>query len=447
MEVVRPHDEDDPGVDPAAPDDAAPDDSGVLQSLVALAAEGPLSDDLVPRALELLVSLLDLSGATLSRVREHDDVLQLEPIASAGAHAAFARDMSARPLESLADVATAVSEGRSVFVIDSHGPASAPATETGVGRWRSTISAHATGVLPVRAWGSTLGVLTIEWPGSRHLGERERRLLEAAAGLIGMVLSRLEEAKSPPDAEAAAPTGVSTAIMGVTAEGVVVPHSDDSAEGVSSALTVSVATRYGTDVDAPIWDIAGTVPGAVALSVGTAAAAHGGSGPLAATAVRVLGTYASQGVTPADALVYLGHAVRATAQPGARVSALACSVEMGGPVVTVTLAMAGAVMWMLLSADGRFSVGPPERPSLSAAGTSPPRNRHLLLLPGDRLVLFGGQVGPVDQARGRTAVRKVLEEGPESAVATGRTLLGMLEDQRHAGVVAVIEAKRPRSNA
>jgi hypothetical protein len=235
MEVVRPHDEggpDSPGTDASAPWHET-DDARVLELLLALVSEGPPSDELPARALDRVVELLGLSGATLSLVFESDGTLQLEPVASVGAHAAFARDMSARPLETLADVATAVAEGTPVFVVDSHGPATTPASKTGVGRWRSTISAHATGVLPVRVWGRTLGVLTVEWPGSRPLEERERKLLESVAGVLGVMLDRMERtasAAAEDEVDAVESASDTEFVYGVTAEGVVIPLSGDAAE-------------------------------------------------------------------------------------------------------------------------------------------------------------------------------------------------------------------------
>ncbi|MBW6468791.1 MAG: GAF domain-containing protein [Coriobacteriia bacterium] len=441
MEVVRPHDENDVGA--SVPDAGSWRDTtaaDVLESLVDLVAEGPLSDELPARAVDRVVALLDLSGATLSLVFEREGTLQLEPVASVGAHAAFARDMSARPLETLADVATAVSEGTPVFVVDSHGPAS-PASGTGVSRWRSSISAHATGVLPVRAWGETLGVLTVEWPGSRPLEDRERRLLESVAGILGVMLSRLDlKALHVDDAgtDTAEPATETSAFYGVTADGIVVPLSEGAAEGVAAALTVSVVTRAPTSDEVPVWDLAPSGRRSLACIVGTAAAGSGAAQSVAERAIATLHSYASQGVPPAEALTYLGHALRARSAADARVSALASEVELGGAAIQMSFSAAGAVLSAFQPHGGRFTMGLTDRPALGSASVQASAEQHLLLLPGDRVVFASGQVAALDTAEGWAKVRRALDDAPGDAVEAARTILAEIGEGTRAAMVAII---------
>ena len=451
MEVVRPHDEggsDSPGTDASAPWHEA-DDARVLELLLALVSEGPPSDELPARALDRVVELLGLSGATLSLVFEHDDTLQLEPVASVGAHAAFARDMSARPLETLADVATAVAEGTPVFVVDSHGPATTPASKTGVGRWRSTISAHATGVLPVRAWGRTLGVLTVEWPGSRPLETRERKLLESVAGVLGVMLDRMERTASlaaEDELDAVESATDTEFVYGVTAEGVVVPLSGGAAEGLETALTVSVAARTAPSEEAPIRDVVSFGPRSLACVVGVAASQGGDPEAAADSAAATLRTYASQRVSPADALVYLGHALRATGPEDSRVSVLACSADLSGAAIRITFSTAGAVLSALCSPGGRLEVRLSDRPALGRASVKPAAERHMLLLPGDAVVFASGQVAPMDTAEGRATLRRALEEARGDGMKAARAILGGFPEGNRAAAVAVIEVtERPEA--
>jgi hypothetical protein len=437
MEVVRPNDDNAPGA-------FAEDGARVLEALAQLIAETPLTDDLPARAVDRVVDLLGLSGATLSVVSKQDDSLNLEAIASVGAHAAFARDMSARPLESLADAATAVSEGRPVFVVDEHGKAASPAPEKGVARWRSSISAHATGVLPVRAWGETLGVLTIEWPGSRPLGEREEALLEAVAGLLGTMLhdiKRAEEgaairAASTLDATAA---GERTEILGVTANGIVVPLAEGVVGDVEPVVVLSVVSRRVSGAEVPIWDLVNIGSDRVAIGVGLATAPESDPDELAETIRAALRTYASQGVGPAEALGYLEHSVRATGSEGARLSVASCVLSLGGPARTLSFSTAGAVMWAALGSGGRLTSGQAGRAALSAAGGAHAEERHLLLLPGDRAAVICGPVGPLNGLEGRTSMATALGSRESSATQAARSILGALGEPDRAASVVVIE--------
>ncbi len=438
MEVVRPHTQDSSG----AP---SGEDARVLGALANLLAEIPLDDDLPALAVDRIVDLLGLSGATLSLVRTRDDTLHLEALASVGAHAVFARDMSARPLESLADAATAVTEGRPVFVVDEHGTASAPATETGVARWRASISAHATGVLPVRAWGETLGVLTVEWPGSRPLEAEQRTLLEAVAALLGPVLHGLIERDNDPGD---APRGAHRpgperhlAVLGVTPAGIVVPLSDEAAADVTPAFVISRASRRGIGDEAPVWDVTGIRPGRTAFVTGMAATSDGDPERLAETAAAALRGYASQGVAPAEVLSYFEHAIRATGTAGARVSAAAFTLSVEGAVRVLSLAAAGAVMWAILSADGRVSYNSPGRTALSAAGGSKPVGRDLLLLPGDRVVLLVGPVALADGPAGRGSLRSAVGDSGVTGADAARAALELMGDLRRAASAVVIEAR------
>jgi hypothetical protein len=447
MEVVRPHDGGGSDTSRTAASAAwcEADDIRVLESLAALVAEGPLTDELPARAVDRVVELLGLSGATLSLVRERDGTMELESVASVGAHAAFARDMSARPLETLADVATAVAEGKPVFVVDSHGPASSPGTETGVGRWRSTISAHATGVLPVRAWGETLGVLTVEWPGSRPLEDRERTLLEAVAGILGVMLHGLELDEShagTDEPEVAEGPAESIAVYGVTTDGVVVPLSGADFGDVSPVMTLSVATRAGVPDETAIANVGSIGDRSVGFTIGTTTVRGEAPGSVAGMAIDLLHTYASQGVDPSQALVYLGHAVRATAHEDARVSALTCSIEVSGSAIVLTFSTAGAVMSALRSSDGRLSLELSDSPALSGASTRASRDRHMLLLAGDVAVFASGQVGPLGTARGTSALRSALGNTPDGGVEAARAILGMFEDRQRAATVLVVEVPR-----
>ena len=442
MEVVRPHDEGKPGA-------FAGDGARVLEALAQLVAETPLTDDLPARAVDRVVDLLGLSGATLSLVSKHDDTLNLEAIASVGAHAAFARDMSARPLESLADAATAVSEGRPVFVVDEHGKAASPAPEKGVARWRSSISAHATGVLPVRAWGETLGVLTVEWPGSRPLGERERALLEAVAGLLGTMLHDMKRAEdvavgSAESSCAAAGSGERTEILGVTPNGIVVPLSEGVVGDVEPAVVLSVASRRGNGAEAPIWDVVSIGPDRVALAVGLATAPEADPNELADTARAALRTYASQGVGPAEALGYLEHSVRATGSEGARVSVACCSLSLGDSARALSFSTAGAVTWAALGSGDRLTSGSSGRAALSAAGGARAEDQHLLLLPGDRVAMICGPVGPLGGPEGRASMTPALAARESSGAQAARSLLSALGDPDRAASVVVIEVHEAR---
>jgi len=438
MEAVRPHAHDSNGA-------SSTDDAQVLCALADLLAEAALDDDLPTLVVDRIVDLLGLSGATLSLVRKRDDALHLEALASVGAHAAFARDMSARPLESLADAATAVAEGRPVFVVDEHGGPQSEPTETGVGRWRASISAHATGVLPVRAWGETLGVLTVEWPGSRPLGAEQRALLEAVAAMLGPVLHGLVGRSE--GAAKTAPIGrrpddaVQLAVLGVTPAGVVVPLPDEAGAGLAPALVISRASRHGTGDEAPVWDVVGTGSCSIAAAVGLAATSDGDPGRLAEMAASSLRDYASQGVAPAEALSYLEHAIMAGGTAGARVSVAAFTLTVAGAARVLSLAAAGAVMWVVVSTDGRMSSGVSGRLALSGAGGPAPAGRELLLLPGDRAVLLAGPVGPLDSPAGRDSIKAVAGDRGVTGAQAARSALGLLGDVRRAASAVVIEVR------
>lgn len=437
MEVVRPNDDNAPGA-------FAEDGARVLEALAQLIAETPLTDDLPARAVDRVVDLLGLSGATLSIVSKQDDSLNLEAIASVGAHAAFARDMSARPLESLADAATAVSEGRPVFVVDEHGRAASPAPEKGVARWRSSISAHATGVLPVRAWGETLGVLTVEWPGSRPLGEREEALLEAVAGLLGTMLHDMKRAEEGAAIRAASTldatsTGERTEILGVTANGIVVPLSEGVVGDVEPVVIISVVSRRVRGTEVPIWDLVSIGSDRLALAVGLATAPESDPGELAETARAALRTYASQGVGPAEALGYLEHSVRATGSEGARVSVASCALSLGGSARALSFSTAGAVTWAAIGSGDRLKSGGAGRAALSASGGARPEEGHILLLPGDRVVMICGPVGALDGHEGRASMASALAAPESSGAQAARSLLGMLGNPERAASVVVIE--------
>jgi hypothetical protein len=336
-----------------------------------------------------------------------------------------------------------------VFVVDEHGKAASPAPENGVARWRSSISAHATGVLPVRAWGETLGVLTIEWPGSRPLGEREKALLEAVAGLLGTMLHDMKRAETAAADRASssrdgAGSGERIEILGVTANGIVVPLSEGVVGEVEPAVVLSIASRRGTGTEAPIWDAVSIGPDRVALAVGLATAPEADPDELADTARAALRTYASQGVGPAESLGYLEHSVRATGSEGARVSVASCSISLGGSTSALSFSTAGAIMWAALGSGDRLTSGSSGRAALSAAGGARAEDQHLLLLPGDRVAMICGPVGALDGAEGRTSMKMALAARESSGAHAARSLLGALGEPERAASVVVIEVHEAR---
>lgn len=448
MEAVRPHEDDGPEANPAGArtHDCDTHDSRALEALVGLVADAPLADDLLDRAVEQVADLFGLSGVTLSLVREVDDVMHVQPVASGGAHAAFARDMSSRPLDALADAATAVSEGRPIFVGDAYGAGDTPAEETGVGRWRSTISAHATGVLPVRAWGRTVGVLTVEWPSARPLGDKERGLLEAASSLLGVMVAALGEREADEQsADIVEQPHEVVALYGVTPEGVVVPLSGGDVPGAAPVLTLSVAMRAGIPGEHPVWDVTGVSARTVVATAGVAIAPAEDAEALAAAVGEAMRSYAAQGVRLGNALTYLGHAVRARAASGSRASVTGFSIELLGASAAVTCASAGAVMSLALASDGRLAVQPSGQPALSGSSATSSAERHSLLLDGDRLAVLGGQVAPLDTSKGRSAARRVLDAAGPDGTEAARELLGMLDGPGRAGIAVVIQKVGPAS--
>lgn len=435
MEMVRPHD--------GSPTPDASGDSGaeVLRALAAMLAASPPAEDLATRAVDRIVDLLGLSAATLSLVRKHEDALQLQAIASVGAHAAFTRDMSARPLESLADAARAVEEGKPVFVADEHEAAASGRAQSGVARWRSNVTARATGVLPVRAWGETVGVLTVEWPHSRPPDSDEQDTLQAAAAMLGAILRAIPSGEKPPLAPAENPDAetapsVETSVLGVMDSGVIVPLSETLPARSVPAAVISIATRRGAADEAPLGEAMALARDRVNLAAAIATATGGDPQELAGSVRDTLHDLARQDVGPADALGYLEHVVHAAAPRSARVSAALCTLEITGAQGVCVLATAGAGMWALLSHDGRLITGAADRAALSAAGGSAAKDHYELLLPKDRFALLCGPFGP--SGRAEILVRATLEPGMTGAEAA-RALVTSVDDPSRSVSAVVVE--------
>ncbi|MDY0087357.1 MAG: GAF domain-containing protein [Coriobacteriia bacterium] len=448
MEILRPHD------DAHGPDAFGSGAGEVLRALASLVADSPADKDLATRAVDRVVDLMRLSAATLSSVHENEGGLQLGTVASVGAHAAFTRDMSARPLELLADVAKVVEEGHSIFLADEHHAASTTPPVTGVARWRSNVSRRATGVLPVRAQGETLGVLTVEWPHSQPASQDERDILEAAAAILGTILHEMREAAQSPDrslpadevasaaagkADEALPAAplVETAIKGVMRSGAVVTLPEVIPSHITPVALISMATRRGSAAEMPFTEVAAS-PGDACRLAAAVVTTPGDVADASAGVVReALGDLANQAIGPAEALGYLEHTVE-PAKPGdRRVSATLCSLKIADGQGVCVLSAAGAGMWVLSSRDGRVSAHSADRAALGSGVTQSVEDRYELLLAGDRLVLLCGPVGSPDAVQ--RAVRETLEQRTTSAIEIAHTLLDTIADEARSVSVIVVE--------
>ncbi len=365
----------------------------VLKVLVGLSARTSPSETLVSDALEAVVAALGLGGATFSLVREKDGALHLEPAASVGSHAAFARDMSARPLASLADAATAVADGQTVFVAEETVSAGLTPQASGVGRWRSGISVLATAILPVRAWGEVLGVLTIEWPCADPVDDADREALEAIANVIGLLhhAAQRQPGSDPEESAAGLGTGATRAVLCVTRQGVVVTLGAARHARSEVALVLSVVARADGGGAAPFWDAVGADAGRAVVAVGLASAHPGAAHSLADTCSNALRTLFVQGAPVDAALDYLAATVRATARPGGSVSAATCALDFGDTSVGTTCCAGGNVAFVAVSREGRvWTVGVGGEALGGSIASGPREVHHALLVEGDRLVCVAG---------------------------------------------------------
>lgn len=415
-------------------------DIEAIGAMVDLLADAPVTDETLTKIVELMAESLDLGGATLSLVRDHDGSLLIEPLIAVGIHAAFTREMSARPLESLADVATAVKDRTPVFVGAAHGAPGLATRPEGVGRWRSGVSLHTTGVLPLCAQGETLGVLTVEWPDSRPLGDGERRVLDTVAKLMGLGLHVRETAESDIQEQARERSALDTsespanATFSITSQGHVVPLADEEDVTVERALLLETASGGDASEAVALFDTVTTAPRTTAIFLGVttrSTASHGvcTHGPVAIGSFQ---RFAGQHVAPSESLVYIDQALRAgwvDAERPATLSATVCEIRQTNDLVTLTLAGQGAATWMLLAADGRLSAPqPPSQPDSGSVDTSRDIEHHLIGLPGDRLVLVCSDPSAEDAHQVLAArVRAALEAWPSDRRVTASEMLAGAE--------------------
>lgn len=453
MEMARSHDD---AYEPAAPHSGAAE---VFRALASLIAESSADRDLATRAVDRVVDLMHLSTATLSSVHEDAGGVQLEAVASVGAHAAFTRDISARPLESLADAAKVVEEGHAVYRADEHDAAGSATPVTGVARWRSNVSARASGVLPVRSHGETVGVLTVEWPHSQPPSQDERDTLQAAAAILGTILHemrrevRSSEPLAPLGPEAAveaqecdtlpAEPLVATSIRGVMSSGAVVSLPGIIPPHIAPVAVISAATSQSAGCGLPVAEVIKSPGGAVgviaAVVTTSGKGAHVSAGPLR----EALAGFLHQSVGPAEALGYLEHELPAAA-PGAadaRMSAVVSSLVITGGQAVCTLSAAGAGLWVFRSRDGRTSVRSPDRGVLGLGAARHVEDRYELLLPGDKLALVCGPVGSPDGVE--RAVCETFEPRGADELGAARAVLTALGGQTRSMSVVIVDVRSP----
>lgn len=408
----------------------------ILKTLVGICAHASPSETLVTDALERIVDALGLGGATFSIVEEIEGTLHLESVASAGSHAVFARELSARPLASLADAASAVADGRAVFSAEENGPVGPPGTAAGVGRWRSEVKAHATAILPVRAWGEVLGVLTVEWPCTGAIDEADREALEAIADVVGVLHHKSKAYSRGPEVPHAAAPAVTRAVLGITEQGMVIALGDEPSVRSDVALGIALVARVDTRGTVPFWDAIGTDTDRAALALGVASAHGGFAHGLAETCAQALRLLFVQGVPVESALTHLAGNVRVAAPPGGSVSAAVCSLGLGSDAVSVTFSGAGDVSLVVASPDGRVWITGESGAELGGPSMEPSPIHHALLVRGDRAVLVCAAAA-TDRHGIEVAVREALERWDDDEDIAGG-VLERVSDESGAGAVMVV---------
>lgn len=408
----------------------------ILKTLVGICAHASPSGTLVTDALERIVDALGLGGATFSVVEEIEGTLHLESIASAGSHAVFARHLSARPLASLADAASAVVDGRAVFSAEENGPVGPPSMAAGVGRWRSEVKTHVTAILPARAWGEVLGVLTVEWPCTGAIDDADREALEAIADVVGVLHHRALTAAHRPEVPHALAPALMRAALGVTEQGMVIALGDEPSARPDVVLDISLVARADVRGAVPFWDAIGVDPGRAALALGVANAHGGAAHGLAETCAQALRMLFVQGVPVEVALTYLAGTVHVAAPPGGSASVAACSLGLGGDAVSVTFSGAGEAVLVVASGDGRVWSAGVGGAELGGAAAEPRATNHALLVRGDRAVLACG-ADAVDGGGVEAAVRELIGQWGDSGKVAD-SVLARAYGEAGAGAVMVI---------
>ncbi len=419
---------------PAAARAAAPAGAaGTLEALVGIARTAADPAGAAMAIVEALAASLGLARVRLlvSRICADGVTPCLEPLASAGSHAALTRDMPSLPMDGSTDLARVAETGVPEFHGDVHGLGERGDTErTGLGRWRSGVTTQASAVVPLALRDSVIGVLSMEWAVPRPFDLPERTELAILADVSALVLASFlaEESAAVPAPAPQGCTPAPTASLAVTRDGIVVPAGTPGAWAAAPALRVHVgaaAQAPGTDTEDVFWDVIGVRGGLVVVTLGLASTPRGGAAEVAETARHMLRASTLQGAGPARGLALLAGWLSASGPGSAWISALACEIDVRR--ASASWCAAGNVALVTRYTDGRFDAIGAEYPPLGGTVAADFDDRDLLLLPGDRLALVCGEISALTHGRGRdNAARALAQPGQSGAQQAIPVLMDML---------------------
>lgn len=362
---------------------------------------------------EALVATLELARARLFVVTSEDldgRHTHLEPLAAAGSHSTFAKEMPLVPLDGTTDVARVAESGVADYHGDVHGFGDSPdAGVTGLGRWRAAVVTQSSAVLPLSVRDKPLGVVALEWSAPRSFDEEERGELAAIADAAALVLHSFiaDRVGALPQPTTPGCTPGPTAELAVTADGLVIPAGVPAHWATSPALELQVGAGVsGAETEEVFWDVSGLREGVVVISLGLVLVPQGSASEVAETARHMLRASALQGAGPARGLGLLAGWLAASGPGAAWVSALVVKMNVRSSLATWAAAGSAALAFRL--ADGRFDVEVAAVPPLGSTTAPDLAENDRFLLPGDRAVLACGDVADFATLNGMATIDAAL---------------------------------------
>ncbi len=397
---------------------------------VAIAVAARSARSLDEAGLALVVGItraLDLESAYLY-VLEHRDAPCLRLVAHKGEHSAFVTDTPTITLDTDLRVVKVVLERAAYYAADPHGLADSPEEESGVGRWRSAIGAQAEATLPLIARDRVIGALALSWRTPRRFTDVDRRDLELLADACAPVVDRFRGA---PHGSPARQGRRLSALHTADRDGRLI----EGVGGPGAALRIAVATAdVAGSGSAAFHMVARCGDGRTAVALGVVRTAEGAAEARAIEAKRLLAGWLGHGLEPAAALDALASWTAEHAAEVAGVRALTGIVDPARRYAT--FAACGDGIAAVLAGDGRLLLHAIAGETASAEKAA---DRSVVLLPGDRLALWSGEVFGTGETDVATVLRAALTGASGTAGSPARALLDAGQDADSAGAAVVLD--------
>jgi hypothetical protein len=354
-----------------------------------------------------IANALDIESACLYVLEDAEGAPCLRLVANKGEHSAFMADTPTISLDADLPIVRVLLERAAGYDADPHGLGDLADSASGVGRWRAAIGAQAEATLPLLVRGEAIGALALSWRTPREFSDADRRELELLADASAQLVERLRSVA--PEEQLERRNKVAVAVFAVDRAGRV-------AEGVAppgAVLRIAAAAANVSDDDRGTFcEVAACRGGRTAVALGVVRTADGGASARAVEAERLLGGWMGHGLEPAAALAALAAWAARDGNGVDEVGALACILDTGRRCVTY--ATTGHALAAILAADARFFFD-------ATGGHAPPAGkaseRAAVLLPGDRLALWSGDLPALAAGDGPAFVHTVLAD----ASSQGRT--------------------------